>query len=69
MIKTLEKQLLVLLMLFFIAIPNLAVAQDPLDDGPDPPPAPIDDHINLMMIVMFIFLFGFFYYREYRKND
>jgi hypothetical protein len=69
MIKTLKKHFLIFTMLICIVMPNLVLAQDPLDDGPDPPPVPINDHINIMIVLMIVFLFLFFYYREYKKND
>lgn len=49
--KTL-KTMIALASCFLITSMGYAATQDPLDDGPDPPPgAPIDDYLNPMLLI------------------
>lgn len=67
MVKTrLEKQLFrIVALLFILLYPIGLFAQDPeelpgIDDGIDPPPAPIDDFIYPMLLLGVIFSFFIF---------
>jgi hypothetical protein len=57
------------LALFFItASPLKSYAQD-WDDGPDPPPAPIDDYIYPMIFVAIITVLFFFYKKKNKIEE
>ena len=68
MIKPQKKYLMVFVMFLCITIPNFVLAQDPLDDGPEPPPAPIDNHIYTIIGVVVIAIFCWFVYLNKKKQ-
>lgn len=54
----------VMVLFFIVSSPLKTFAQD-WDDGPDPPPAPIDDYIYPAIVIALIAVLYFFYKKEY----
>lgn len=52
---------MILILIFFSSSVIFGQTQDPLDDGPEPPPVPIDCFVNIMLLIGVVFSFLFLY--------